>query len=165
MIDYSARVVGDTRVALRFDRFPDLAHNALREKMETLTEVLHGDVETLVPRGATGRLAAQVKSGVQDDPNRIRGWVSLAGDAALARQAAALEYGSRSTKFSVKSYTRTLDQAFGKLTEPFDQVVEAYRRAGGLEAVEFLRGPLREDAPGALAELNAAVERATKESD
>jgi hypothetical protein len=166
MIDYSAKIAGDTRVALRFDRFPQLAHDGLRQKLGDLTEQLAGAVEAAVPRGKTGRLAAQVQSGVQDSENRVRGWVSLAGaDANLVKQAAALEYGSRGSPFAVKGYTRSLDQVFGKISAPFQQVIEAYQRTGGLEPDRFLRGPLAERASGALSEMNAVVEKAIKESE
>lgn len=166
MIGYKAQITGALRVALRFDRFPELAHDGLRAKIESLTGDLAGAVDAAIPRGKTGRLAAQLHSGVDDSPNRVRGWVSLSGgDAAIIKQAAALEYGSRGSRFKVKSYTRTLDHAFGRMTAPFDQIVAAYSRTGGLEAEDFLRGPLRDRASGALAEMNAVVEQAIKDSE
>jgi hypothetical protein len=166
MIGYAAKIAGDNRVALRFDRFPEMAHDGLLAKIEELTAMLDGAVLAAVPRGKTGRLAAQVKSGVEDSSVRIRGWVSLAGASANdVRKAAALEYGSRGSPFPVRSYTRTLDQVAGRMTESFDQVVAAYRRAGGLAELDYLHGPLDAGAQSALEQLNAAVDAAIKESE
>jgi hypothetical protein len=166
MIDYAVKIAGDNRVALRFDRFPEMAHDGLVEKIEQLTESLEGAVEAAMPHGKTGRLEAQLKSGVEEGRNRIRGWVSLAGASANdVRKAAALEYGSRGAPFPVRGYLRTLDQVFGRMTAPFDQVVAAYRRAGGLAELDFLHGPLGAGAQSALAELNAVVEAAIQESE
>jgi hypothetical protein len=166
MIGYAVQIAGDQRVALRFDRFPEMAHDGLLAKIEELTATLDASVLAAVPRGKTGRLAAQVKSGVEESSVRIRGWVSLAGASANdVRKAAALEYGSRGNAFPVRSYSRTLDQVFGRMTAPFDQIVSAYRRAGGLAELDYLHGPLDAGAQAALEQLNAVVDAAIKESE
>ena len=158
MIDYKVGLSGDTRVALRFSEFPSLAHDGLRRKIEALTSELADEVFAAIPR-KTGKLAAQLKSGIDDSENRIRGWVSMSGaNAELVKQAAALEYGSRNAKFQVKSYERTIEQMFGHMIDPLSQVVDAYMRTGGLAAEDFLRGPLHAGAEHALAEMNAAVD-------
>ena len=166
MIEYAAKITGDQRVALRFDRFPDEAHAALRARIAEITADTAGEVDALIPRGKTNRLAAQLHFGVDDSERRIRGWISLAGgSAALVKQAATLEYGNRREAFRVKAYRRTLDQVFGHITAPFQQAVEAYQRTGTIQAGDFLRGPLRAHASSALEQMNAAVDEAARKGN
>jgi hypothetical protein len=163
-MEYKVDLRGDQRVGLRFDEFPSLAHERLVTTIEELTAALHTAVLAGVPRGKTGHLAAQVKTGIEQTDTRVRGWVSLAGASANdVKKAAALEYGSRGEAFDVRGYTRTLDQVFGAITSPFEQVVAAYHRTGGLEELDFLHGPLDATAEAAIVRMNEAVFGAAKE--
>jgi hypothetical protein len=166
MIDYRAKVEGANRVALRFERFPTLAHDGLARYIAGITDETAAGVLALVPKGKTGKLAGQVQHGLDDSNDRVRGWISLSVDDANAvEKAAALEFGSRSAKFQVKAYSRTLDQVFGHIAAPFQQAVAAYQRAGTLPKLDFLHGPFRDRGSGALDGMNAAVERAIKETE
>jgi hypothetical protein len=166
MIGYGARVIGDNRAALRFDQFPELAHAGLRERMVEVTAELEGAVEALVPRGKTGAVASAIHSGTEDSNDRIRGWVSLAGaPAAVVKQAAALEYGSRGESFIVQSHHRTLDHIFSLFIQPMDIVVDEYSRTGGLAQLDYLHGPYHETAGSVLDSLNEAVEAAVRKTN
>lgn len=165
MIQYGINVGGEREVEAIFDRLPDVAHDQIVETMHGIVDWLRGSIEDRIPTGQKNDLKGLLQSGVEDRRDRVRGWVSMAGgDPKLVRQAAALEYGSTGRPFAVTAYTRRLDQVFGVMTEPFDQLVGAYRRVGGLDPELFLRGPLQQDSAGALAELNRAFEAAVKEA-
>lgn len=156
-MSYTVAIKGTNSAGLRFEQFPSLAHDRLVETITDMTEVLEAAVRAGAPHGRTGRLAASVRSGVEQSDTRVRGWVSLTGDANAVRKAAALEYGSTGEPFDVKTYTRTLDQVFGKLEEPFQQIVDAYKRAGGLEELQFLHTPFDASKQAAIDAMNAAV--------
>lgn len=165
MILSEIKVSGDRRVEAIFDDLPNVAHEQIVSTMHELIDALYSKVEDEVPKGKRRDLPAIVQRGVEDHPDRVRAWLSLAGGPPdLVRLAAALEYGSTGRPFAVKQYARRLDEVFGKSVDPFVQIVEAYRRAGGLEAVEFLRGPLHSEEGNVLAELNRAFDAAVKEA-
>jgi len=164
-MDYKVEIRGDNSAGLRFEQFPSLAHERLVQTITDMTEALDGAVRAGAPHGHTGRLAASVRSGVEQSDTRVRGWVSLTGDANAVRKAAALEYGSRDEPFDVKTYTRTLDQVFGKLAEPFQQIVDAYKRVGGLDELGFLHTPFDASKQAAIDAMNAAVFGAAAEGN
>jgi len=153
-------VTGDRQVALKFDRFPQQAHDRLLARIQALTAELEARVLAAEPR-RTGRLHSATISKVYDDQEKIGGRVTVRADFA---KAAALEYGAhRPTK--VAAHEMRLDHVFAeRLTAPMTVMVMLHRRMPNIAAYRFLRGPLAQMAPEIQAELQAAVAEAAAES-
>jgi len=156
------KVIGERRVALRFETFPDIAHDKLLEVVTDFQQQLQSAVADKIPV-KTGALASTVDGGVENGPNRVRGWVNVAGkDRAKILQAVALEYGSNKGIQVKEKAGRTLRTVYGHYIAPMQVLVGAYTRQSNIAAQMFLRAPLEQlGAPfldAAEAAVNAAVE-------
>ncbi len=160
MIDFGVSLIGERRVAERFDRFPEASRAALLGVITRLTAQLEGAVVAAVP-SRTGALRATIRSGVENKERAIRGWVSMAGgDKNAVLKAMALEYGSNK-KISVSEHRRAVDTVFGRAVAPYEQLVAAHSRTTNIVAQRFLRDPLAAMAADALAQMKAAVGQAS----
>lgn len=157
------RIEGQRRVALRFEKFPSEALDKLTEVVSSYQQKLASLVSDKI-RSRTGKLAASQTGGIEQTPNRVRGWVNLAGrDRALILQAVALEYGSH-TKVNVSAHAgKTLRTVYGHYISPMQVIVGSYDRQTNIVAQRLLRDPLASISKDFLEDAEAAVVAATKE--
>jgi hypothetical protein len=153
-------LTGDRQVGLRFEEFPDVLYEDLRQAITALADELFARVVAATP-SKTGELRSQERVRVFADENRIAGYVDI-GDGTIndLRKAGALEYGAHK-ETSVKSHSRKLDHVFDRaLSAPMDVIVEAYTRTPNIAATRFERGPLAAMQSEIITKLNAVVEKA-----
>jgi hypothetical protein len=156
-------VFGLREAALRFDKFPQIAHDKLLAEITELTDVLEGRVISGMPR-KTGKLASAVIKQVFDDqPRKIAGWVSI--DREEVRKAAALEYGATG-QANLKAHSAKLDHYWSKKLEAAVTVfVKAHTRQLNLVAERFMRNAVVGLSADAITGMNRAVDEAIKESE
>lgn len=159
-------VTGDRQVGLRFDEFPQVLYADLRREIETLSAQLFAAVEADTP-SKTGLLHSQERLRLFTDPNRITGYVDIAGTKGSQdfAKAGALEYGAhRATK--VSAHSMRLDHHWAlKLAEPETVMVQAFTRTPHIAEHAFERGPLKAMEPEVIARLNAVVQKAVAETN
>src|SRR5271154_4897451 len=105
-MDFDAVITGDRRVVARFSEWPAELHDALFVRIKALTETLEDRVRALAP-SRTDKLKSEIASKVYDDPQKIKGLVTLEGGLSRSEyiKAAALEYGAHGG-VSVRRYSR-----------------------------------------------------------
>ena len=88
-------VTGDRQVGLRFDAFPDALYEDLKTEIDALATELYARIEAATP-SRTGLLRSEERVRLFADPNRISGYVDIAGAKGSQdfAKAAALEYGA-----------------------------------------------------------------------
>jgi hypothetical protein len=165
-MDFSAVIVGDRRVVARFDEWPSEIHNTLLERIRALTGELEARVRALAPE-RTGKLKNEIASRLFDDPQKIKGLVTLDGDLPGSEyaKAAALEYGApgRGGRFKVRAYHRTISEAYGRDISPKSIDIAAYSRVANIDARLYLRTGLAGMEDEAAAELATAMNQRFKE--
>ncbi|MDE3038906.1 MAG: hypothetical protein KGJ21_10725, partial [Pseudomonadota bacterium] len=77
------------------------------------------------------------------------------------RKAAALEYGAHGG-VSVRRYSRTIAEAFGRDISPTRIDVSAYSRIANIDARYYLRGGLADVEADATAELQQVIDQSVK---
>ena len=162
-MEFDAVVSGDRAIQARFAEWPKEIHDTLFARIKKLTDELYGRVRALAPE-KSGDLKNEIISRVFDDPEKIKGMVTLADKLPRSEyiKAAALEYGShRSVK--VRKYRRTITEAYGRDISPTSIDVSAYSRVADVEARLFLRGGLAGMEEQAVAELTAVMNEKLKE--
>jgi hypothetical protein len=164
-MEVGVKIIGDRRIALRFEEFPEQARAALVEVVTDLQRDLQDSVRAAMPKDHTGKLSASLAGGVENSPTRVRGWVNVAGkNRALILQAMALEYGSHANIAVSAKAGRRLSTVYGHYISPIEVLVGAYNRTANIEAVRFLRGPLADMAEAALERMSQAVQGAAEAS-
>ena len=159
------QIIGERRIALRFEEFPEFARSKLKDAITKLQAKLMSAVSDRVPKGPSGKLAASVAGGVEDSPNKVRGWVNVAGrDRALILQAVALEYGSHKTIKVAEKAGRGLSTVYGHYISPIQVLVGAYTRTTDIAAQRFLRGPLADLSTEAMGAMTNALQEATEQA-
>jgi len=164
-MDVGVKLIGERRVALRFEKFPDFARANLLAVITDYQARLQEAIAAKIPRGRSGKIAAALEGGVEDNSTKVRGWVSLAGGDRLTvlLPAIALEYGSnRAIKVAARE-GRGLKTVYGRYVAPMLVNVSAYDRQTNIAAQRFLRGPLDELSSSAIAAMEKAVASATTE--
>ena len=159
-------VAGDRQVGLRFDTFPDALYEDLKTEVNALSLELFARVEAATP-SRTGRLRSQERVRLFSDPNRITGYVDIAGEKGSQdfAKAGALEYGAHG-QAKVSAHSMSLDHHWSrKLGEPETVMVDAYTRSADIAELAFERGPLAAMQPEVASRLNAVVVRATAEAN
>ena len=158
-------IAGDRKVAAKFDALPAELHDALLGRIKVMTLELEARVRALAP-GRSGKLKSEIVLHIYDDPQRIKGVVTLASDLPRSEyiRAAALEYGApgRRGRFKVKAYRRTITEAFGRTIPPTRITVGAYSRIADITARLFLRGGIAGMEAEAKVELQAAIDQKAK---
>src|ERR1700686_275744 len=110
-------IITDRRVGVKFDVFPKQAHDAILQRITSVTEQLRGMVEAAAPK-QTGRLAMEISSRVLESENRITGMVGVSGGTPNDyAKAAALEYGAHGTAH-VKEHATKLGHLWGRIVAP-----------------------------------------------
>ncbi|CAN5576968.1 hypothetical protein BH10PSE14_BH10PSE14_06730 [soil metagenome] len=158
-------VAGDRQVGLRFEQFPDVLYDELRDEIDSLAHELFARVQAATPI-ALGELRSQERLRIFTDKNRITGYIDIAGE---NRQdfikAGALEYGAHG-KANVSAHTRKLDHLWSqKLDAPITVMVDAYSRTANIAERRFERGSLESMRPEVIARLNAVVAKAVEKAN
>ncbi|MDE3038770.1 MAG: hypothetical protein KGJ21_10025 [Pseudomonadota bacterium] len=161
-MDFDAVITGDRRVVARFNEWPAELHDSLLARIRTLTSALQGRVMALAPE-RTGKLKSEIASKVYDDPQKIKGLVTLEGGLSRSEyiKAAALEYGAHGG-VDVRRYSRTIAEAFGRDISPALINVSAYHRITNIEERFYLRGGLADVEAEAAAELQQVIDQSAK---
>lgn len=150
-MSFSVIVRGERELALRFDRFPIELHKQLAERIEALTDLLEGRVETETPV-RTGRLRSEIRERVFiDQPERVAGYVSVyaPGKPTEYPKAATLEYGTDKPR-----------RIFARALSGRSKVVSRMTRPVHITARRYLRDPIediRPEAEAAFAEVLAQM--------
>lgn len=153
-------IVGDQKVALRFDEFPTQLADRLLSRITVMTQRLEMASRAVAPR-KTGRLQSDIDSSVYDDrPRAISGVVYVGDDYS---KAGALEWGApgkRNRNF-VKDHRARLTHVFrNRLSSPLNVMIRAHRRRLNLQAWRYLRGPLGSQSSTITEQLSEAVAEA-----
>ncbi len=159
-------LAGVRQVGLRFDEFPDALYADLKQEIDALSIELLARIEAATP-DRTGRLRSQERLRLFTDPNRITGYIDIAGDKGSQdfAKAAALEYGAHNPT-KVAAHDMKLDHFWDKkLAEPVTVLVEAYNRTPDIAEFAFERGPLAAMQPEVVARLNAVVAKSTAQAN
>ena len=165
-MDFDAVITGDRRIIARFGEWPKELHDSLLARIRALTDALEGRVQALAPE-RTGKLKSEITSRLFDDPQKIKGLVTLDGGLSGSEyaKAAALEYGApgRGGRFKVSAYSRTIAEAFGRDISPTRIDVRAYDRIASIDARVYLRGGLGDVEAEATAELQQVIDQSAKD--
>jgi hypothetical protein len=162
-MDFDAVITGDRAIQASFAKWPQEIHDSLYQRIARLTDQLHARVVASAPE-RTGNLKNEIIAKLYDNPESIKGVVTLAGklDRNEYIKAAALEYGAHGTA-RVKKYRRTITEAFGRDISPTRINVKGYPRKVNIEEYAFLRGSLAGMEDIAVAEMTAAINDIVKE--
>lgn len=157
-MEFNAIITGDREVGARFEKWPKDMHDALYQRIVRLTQELYERVLSLVPE-RTGQLRSEIISKVYNDPQSIKGVVTLGGKITKneAIKAAALEYGGHGRAKIKKRYKRTITEAFGRSISPMTIQVQPYVREVNIDERAYMRGGLADIREEAQAELAAAI--------
>lgn len=162
-MDIDAVITGDRRVVARFDEWPKDFHDALLARIRDLTSELQSRVRALAP-SRTDKLKDEIISRVFDDPQKIKGLVTLEDGLSGSEyaKAGALEYGAhRATR--VRKHRRTITEAFGRTISPTSADIQAYSRIANIDAQIFLRGGLGDVEGDAVTQLQEVIDQSSKE--
>ena len=157
-------IIGDKRAVLRFERFPDAAHDRLLATLQSLEKRLEQAVLAAEPE-KSGELKSLTGGRVYDHGDRIAAVVGVrVTNANQARKAAALEYGSRGTSITVSAHTAKLAHLWSRAISPISVNVPSFNRTPTITAKRFLRGPIQALHATALAEMRAALDAAVEDA-
>ena len=162
MPDFSIEVVGDRKVALRFEKFPERLRAAFVEPIQYLTRRLAGKVRQRAPRGKKGELPGLVIEQFFNDPDQVSGRVTFSDQYA---KVGALEYGAPGprNRNMVKEHKAQLGHFWHlRLNRPITVMVAAHRRQLNTPQFAMLRGPLAEMSGEVISELQAVVNTAAE---
>lgn len=161
-MDFDAVITGDRRIVARFGEWPKELHDSLLAKIRALTDALEGRVQALAPE-RSGKLKEEIISRVFDDPQKIKGLVTLEGGLSKSEyiKAAALEYGAHGGVKN-RAYQRTISEAFGREISPKRINVSAYSRIADIDARVYLRGGLADVEGDATAALQQVIDESAK---
>jgi hypothetical protein len=162
MPQFGLEITGDTKAVLRFQQFPQAAHDRLLTVLRSLEARLEAAVLAQEPT-ATGAMRTLTGGRVYDHGARIAAVVGVrATSANEARKAAALEYGSHKA-LTVRAHTASLSHLWSRAIATISVQVPAHPRTPNIDEVRFLRGPLDALRSDAIAEMEAAVASATQD--
>ncbi len=164
-MDFDAVITGDRRVVARFGEWPKELQGSLLARITDLTKQLESRVRDLAP-SRTDKLKDEITSRIFDDPQKIKGLVTLESGLSGSEyaKAAALEYGAhRST--DVRKHRRTITEAFGRTISPTSADVRAYSRIANIDAQVYLRGGLADVEGDAVTQLQQVIDQSSKEFD
>jgi hypothetical protein len=150
-------VVGDRKVALRFEKFPETLRAKFAGPIKSITSRLADMIRARTPKGEKGELPSLVYEQFFDDPDQVSGRVTFGDDYA---KVGALEYGAPGprNRNRVAEHPMELSHVFGsRLNRPLTVMVKAHRRQLNVKAHRMLRDPLAQMSAPALTELEAVV--------
>jgi hypothetical protein len=151
-------IVGAREVELKFDKFPQEVHDALLERITSITESLRARAEAAAPR-KTGRLRSEIKARVFSSANRIAGYVSIyaPGIEGEYAKAATLEYGTDKPRHAIERIAGRLGKVRRRI------LARLISKPVHIEAFRYLRGPFEDLAPSIQSDLQAAIAEVTEE--
>ena len=159
MTTFGMKIDGDRKAVLRFEQFPQAAHDRLLASLRSIEKRLEAAVVAAEP-SRSGALKALTGGRVYDHGDRIAAVVGVrAMTAQEARKAMALEFGSHRS-IEVKAHKASLDHLWSRAFGPIQVNVAGHSRTTNIDAQRFLRGPLDEIRDQAQAEMQAAVDLA-----
>ena len=162
MADFGIELVGVQRAILRFDRFPEAAHDRLLATLKSIEQRLEAAVLAAEPN-VTGAMRALTGGRVYDHGARIAAVVGVRTDnASDARKAASLEYGSHRA-LVVKAHQAKLSHFWSRAVSPIMVDVAAHGRTPNIQEQRFLRNPIEAMRAEAIAEMRAALGAAVKD--
>jgi hypothetical protein len=151
------------RVALRFEHFPQAAHDRLLATLTSLEQRLEAMVIAAEPN-LSGALRGLTGGRVYDHDSRIAAVVGVRTQTkAEALKAAALEYGSHKA-LMVRAHTAKLAHLWSRAINQIVVDVPEYGRTSNIDPLNFLRGPLAAIRGDALDEMRAALDAAVKDA-
>lgn len=157
----SVRVIGDAEVIRYMARIPGDARSEITDSVGRLAlrlqrNIQQGKLTGQVLKVRTGRLRRSIAQAVIDQSGSITGVVSTNVEYARAH-----EYGFTG-QVTVKAHLRTIREAFGKsLKAPKQITVRAHSASVRVPERSFMRTALTEMRPQIVAEMDAAVRRAS----
>jgi hypothetical protein len=160
-MEFGLEITGDRTATLRFEQFPQQAHDRLLTALQAIEARLEAAVLAQAP-DKTGALRSLIGGRVYDHDTRIAAVVGVRTTAAAqARKASALEYGSHAP-IAVRAHTAKLAHFWSRMVNPIMVDVRAHGRTPNIVAKKFLRGPIEAIRGQALAELQAALDAAVE---
>ncbi len=164
MADFGLELSGLGRAVLRFDKFPDYAHDRLLTAMQNIEKRLEIAVIAGEP-DRTGLLKSQTGGRVYDHGTRIAAVVGVrALNRQEARKAAALEFGSH-RRLLIKAHWARLSHFWGRMVPTRAVWVETHPRTSNIDARRFMRGALDALRSDAIAEMKAAIAAAAADAE
>ena len=139
-MDLNVIITDDRKIELRFDEWPRQLRADIIDKIRTLTARLHARVLSLEPK-KTGRLQSTTVKRIYEDPEKIKGAVTVNADFA---KAGALEFGAPGgrSRPDVRGHQRLQTHVFGQEISPERVFVSPYHRVARIEARLFMRAGL-----------------------
>jgi hypothetical protein len=134
---FSFELIGDRQVVLKFEEFPQQAHDAFLERITRITNILESRVEAAEPQ-RTGKLRESTGKVIYDGKDAVVGRVKIGKDFA---KAAALEYGAHQTT-NVAQHVSRLNHVYARMISPMAVIVAAHSRKPNIKDVRYLRNPL-----------------------
>ena len=160
---FGLEIKGDQSAVLRFDKFPDAAHDRLLEALRGIEARLEAAVIAAEPT-LTGALKNETGGAVYDHGNRIAAVVGVRARGNDAAKAGALEWGAH-RGFIVKAHQMSLGHFWSRLVDKRMVSVPDYNRIPNVAERRFLRDPIAAMGDEALAEMRAALGEAVKDED
>jgi hypothetical protein len=159
---FDLAISGEREIGLRFEKFPDQAHDRLKEAMESLKGRLESGVKGDAPV-REGKLQSEIGGQVYDDGDHLAAQVGVhAQGASDYGKDAALEYGAHG-RAQVRAHEARLTHVFGRPAE-LEVTVSAHERQVDIEERRYLRGPFDAIREEALAEMRQALSEAIDDS-
>jgi hypothetical protein len=156
------RLTNERAATLRFDQFPQFAHDRLLAAMQEIEQRLEAAIIAQEPT-KTGALRSWTGGRVYDHGNRIAAVVGVrAPSADAAKKAAALEYGSHKA-LTVRAHTARLAHFWSRAVPEIMVVHPAYSRTPNVDDKRFLRDPAEMVRGDAMGLLQAAVDQAAED--
>jgi hypothetical protein len=155
---------GDRELALRFDKFPTVAHQKLEERMGKIVAAMKAQVQAAAPH-KTGKLRSEITGRVfADQPDRVAGYVEVyAPDSSPAHneyaKAATLEYGTDLAR-RIKDH----GGIFRKLNRGQKRIESHLTKAVHIRGFSYLRGSVVGLRGYVETELSEALAEATQET-
>jgi hypothetical protein len=158
-------VQGERQVALRFEQFPQFAHDRILAALQDIEGRLEAAVRGAEP-ARTGRLQGETGGRVYDHGDRMAAVVGVrarSGDSNEAGKAAALEYGAHRA-FEVRAHAMSLTHLWGRAIAPISVQVAGHTRRPNISERRYLRGPIDAIRGAALDQIRNAVAEAVAEA-
>ena len=147
-------ITGAREAGVKFERFPEEAHDKIAERIHGLTDRLYERILDAEPF-KTGKLKSEtVEREFDDNGHRIAGYVSIfaPSDVAEYAKAATLEYGTDKPRKVADRGGLLL-----RITGSSRRIHARLSKPVHIAAMRFLRGPLAEMADGVETEIEAAL--------
>jgi len=144
---------GERELALRFDTFPERAHQKLQQRIEPLIDALLLRIQEATPYQYGTLRGEEVSRTYADQADRVAGYVSIVGQSQNDyAKAATLEYGTDKVR-------RRLEKGSLASRLGLKRLSMRVSKPAHIAAFRYLRGPFEEMRP----EIEAALAEAVAE--